>query len=186
MIEPTAFIARGAIVLGDVQLGSQASLWYNAVVRGDAERIVIGDATNIQDLTTVHADPGLPCLIGQRVTVGHRAILHGCIIEDECLIGMGAIVLNGARVGRGSVIGAGAVVSESTVIPPGSIVLGIPGRVVRPVDAAMRERIDHAWRHYVAQADAHRRGRFPIQPTTTGEPERTDEPSPEPSVGEGS
>lgn len=186
MIEPTAFIARGAIVLGDVQLGDQTSLWYNAVVRGDTERIVIGDASNIQDLTMVHADPGLPCLIGQRVTVGHRAILHGCTIEDECLIGMGAIVLNGARVGRGSVIGAGAVVSESTIIPPGSVVLGIPGRVVRPVDDAMRERIDHAWRHYVAQAEDHRRGRFPIHSPTEGGPERPDEPNPESREGEGS
>lgn len=168
MIDPTAFIARGAIVLGNVHLGADASLWYNTVVRGDTERIVIGDETNIQDLSMVHADPGYPCLVGRRVTVGHRAILHGCTVEDECLIGMGAILLNGVRVGRGSVVGAGAVLVESTIVPPGSVVLGIPGRVAREVDETMRERIDRSWRHYVAQAENHRRGQFPIHPRTDG------------------
>lgn len=181
MIDPSAFIARGAIVLGDVRLEARTSLWYNAVVRGDTERIVIGDESNIQDLTMIHADPGYPCLIGRRVTVGHRVILHGCTIEDECMIGMGAVVLNGAHVGRGSVVGAGAVVVESTIIPPGSLVLGIPARVARPVEEAMRRRIDHAWRHYVDQADAHRRGTFPIRPTS----EAGFEPAGEPNSGRG-
>lgn len=168
MIDPTAFIARGAIVLGDVHLGMDASLWYNCVVRGDTAKIVIGDETNIQDLSMVHADPGYPCIVGRRVTVGHRAILHGCTVEEECLIGMGAILLNGVRVGRGSVIGAGAVLVESTIVPPGSVVLGIPGRVARQVDEAMRERIDRSWCHYVTQAKDHRRGQFLIHPRTGG------------------
>ncbi|MHC5543582.1 gamma carbonic anhydrase family protein, partial [Singulisphaera rosea] len=101
MVDPTAFIARGAIVLGDVELGKGSSVWYNSVIRGDTERVAIGDETNIQDLSMVHADPGFPCLIGPRVSVGHRVILHGCVVEEECLIGMGAILLNGVRVGRG-------------------------------------------------------------------------------------
>jgi carbonic anhydrase/acetyltransferase-like protein (isoleucine patch superfamily) len=162
MIDPTVFLARGAIVLGDVRIGKDASVWYNAVVRGDSERIAIGEATNIQDLSLVHADPGFPCVVGARVTVGHRVILHGCLVEDECLIGMGAILLNGVRVGRGSVVGAGALLPEGTEIPPGSLVFGTPGRVVRPVDDALRGRIDHAWRHYVAEARRHQAGAFPI------------------------
>src|SRR5579871_4349284 len=119
MIDPTAFIAPGAIVLGDVHLGRDASVWYGTVARGDVERIAVGDESNIQDLCLLHADPGLPCVVGPRVTVGHRVILHGCTVEEDCLIGMGAILLNGVRVGRGSVIGAGAVLTEGTEIPPG-------------------------------------------------------------------
>jgi carbonic anhydrase/acetyltransferase-like protein (isoleucine patch superfamily) len=166
MIDPTAFIAAGAIVLGDVHLGRDASLWYNVVARGDTEYLAIGDETNIQDLSMVHADPGVPCVVGPRVSVGHRAILHGCTVEEECLIGMGAILLNGVRVGRGSVIGAGAVLVEGMEVPPGSVVLGMPGRVVRAVDEAMRARLDRTWRHYVAEARRHRAGAFPIHPPT--------------------
>jgi carbonic anhydrase/acetyltransferase-like protein (isoleucine patch superfamily) len=164
MIDSTVFIARGTIVLGNVHLGKDVSLWYNTVVRGDTERIEIGDATNIQDLSMVHADPGFPCLVGPRVTVGHRVILHGCIVEEECMIGMGAILLNGVRVGKGSVVGAGAVLVEGMEVPPGSMVLGVPGRVVRAVDDALRGRIDHAWRHYVDESSRHRAGEFPIHP----------------------
>ncbi len=100
VVDPAAFIAPGAVVLGDVQIGADSSVWYYTVIRGDTERIRIGDGTNLQDFTMVHADPGIPCLVGHRVTVGHRVILHGCIVEDECLIGMGAILLNGAKVGQ--------------------------------------------------------------------------------------
>lgn len=162
MIDPSAFLAAGAVVLGDVRVGKDASVWYNAVVRGDAEAITIGDESNIQDLSMLHADPGVPCVVGRRVTVGHRVILHGCVIEDECLVGMGAIVLNGARVGRGSVIGAGALIVERMEIPPGSLVMGMPARIVRPVDVGIHERIDHAWRHYVEQAQKHRARVYPI------------------------
>jgi carbonic anhydrase/acetyltransferase-like protein (isoleucine patch superfamily) len=163
MIDPTAFIAHGAIVLGDVHLGAESSVWYNAVLRGDTDRITIADQSNIQDLSMIHADPGVPCSVGSRVTVGHRVILHGCTIEDDCLIGMGAIVLNRVRVGRGSVIGAGAVLLEGMDVPPGSLVVGVPAKIVRPVDEATREHIEHAWQHYVAQARRHRDGSFPIQ-----------------------
>src|SRR5689334_22262805 len=104
-IDPTAFLAAGAIIVGRVTLGRHASVWYNTVIRGDTDAITIGDDSNVQDLALVHADPGFPCVIGQRVTVGHRVVVHGCAIEDECLIGMGAILLNGVRVGKGSVIG---------------------------------------------------------------------------------
>jgi carbonic anhydrase/acetyltransferase-like protein (isoleucine patch superfamily) len=158
-----AFIARGAVVLGDVHLGRDASIWYNAVVRGDAERVEVGDASNIQDLSMLHADPGFPCVIGPRVTVGHRAILHGCTVEEGCMIGMGAILLNGVRVGTGSVVAAGAVLAEGTQVPPRSLVMGVPGRVIREVDEAMLARIDHAWRHYVHEARRHRDGEFPLK-----------------------
>jgi carbonic anhydrase/acetyltransferase-like protein (isoleucine patch superfamily) len=177
MIDQSVFIARGAIVLGDVILGKDVSVWYNAVLRGDTDTISIGEGTNIQDLSMLHADPGVPCVVGNRVTVGHRVILHGCTIEDDCLIGMGAIVLNRVRVGRGSVIGAGAVLLEDTAVPPGSVVVGIPGRVVRTVDEGMRERIDHGWRHYVDQARRHRAGLLPIQPPTRQDDRRV-EPEP--------
>lgn len=158
MIHPTAFIASGAVVLGDVSLGRDASVWYNCVVRGDMAPIVVGDQTNLQDLTVVHVDEGVPCTIGSRVGVGHRAILHGCMVEDEALVGMGAILLNGVRVGRGSVIGAGSVLKEGMQVPPGSLVLGVPARVVRAVDDALAARIRHTWEHYVAEARRHRAG----------------------------
>jgi carbonic anhydrase/acetyltransferase-like protein (isoleucine patch superfamily) len=162
VFDPTVYIAPGAIVLGDVQLSRGVSVWYNSVLRGDVERISIGEDTNIQDLSMIHADEGAPCVVGSRVTVGHRVILHGCIVEDECLIGMGAILLNRVRVGAGSVIGAGAVVVEGTVVPPRSLVLGIPGRVIRAVDETAAARIELSWRHYVAQAQRHRSGAFKL------------------------
>lgn len=166
MIDPTAFVAPGAIVLGDVYLGEESSVWYNAVLRGDTDRIMIGSQTNIQDLSMIHADPGVPCTVGNRVTVGHRVILHGCTIEDDCLIGMGAIILNKVRVGRGSVIAAGAVVLEGVEIPPGSLVVGLPARVIRPVDESAARMLEHGWRHYVDQARRHRAGTFPLAPAT--------------------
>ena len=160
MIDKTAFIAPGAIVLGDVSLGRNSSIWYNSVLRGDMAPITIGDETNIQDLSMVHVDEGVPCTVGRRVGVGHRVILHGCTIEDECLIGMGSIILNRAQIGTGSVIGAGAVIPEGMEVPPGSLVMGVPGRIVRKVDAELAERIAGTWRHYVEQAKRHLRGEF--------------------------
>jgi carbonic anhydrase/acetyltransferase-like protein (isoleucine patch superfamily) len=162
-VHPTAFIAPTAVVLGDVTLGPRASVWYQAVLRGDMAPIVVGEATNLQDGTIVHVDEGKPAVIGARVGVGHRAILHGCTVEDDCLIGMGSVLLNGVRIGTGSVVGAGAVVPEGLQVPPGSLVLGVPGRVVRPVDDALRARIRETWEHYVAEAERHRRGTFPRQ-----------------------
>ena len=147
--------------MGDVTLGPRASVWYGTVVRGDMDRIVIGEATNLQDGTIVHVDAGRPALIGARVGVGHRAILHGCTVEDECLIGMGSVLLNGVHIGTGSVVAAGAVLREGMVVPPGSVVMGVPGRVVRPVDEVLRARIRETWEHYVVEAERHRAGNFP-------------------------
>ena len=160
-VHPTAFIASGAVVLGNVTLGEESSVWYGAVVRGDMAPITIGAQTNLQDGTIVHVDEGVPCTIGRRVGVGHRVILHGCTVEEECLIGMGAILLNGVRIGTGSVVAAGAVIPEGMQVPPRSVVMGVPGRIVRPVDDALTQRIAATWAHYVEQARAHRAGRFP-------------------------
>ena len=159
-VHPTAFIAPGADVLGDVRLGAEASVWYQCVLRGDLAPISVGARSNLQDLTMVHVDEGVPCTIGARVGVGHRSILHGCVIEDDCLIGMGSILLNGVHVGTGSVIGAGAVVPEGMRIPPGSLVMGVPAKVRRPVDDALRSRIRLTVEHYVALARLHAEQRF--------------------------
>ncbi|WP_206107783.1 gamma carbonic anhydrase family protein [Paludisphaera rhizosphaerae] len=160
-IDPTVFVAPGAIVVGNVQIGVDSSVWYQAVIRGDTESIQIGASTNIQDMTMIHADPGFPCTVGDRVTVGHRAILHGCIVEDGCLIGMGAILLNGAKVGAGSVVGAGALLLEKMEVPPGSLVVGSPARVLRLIGESTRDRMDKSWRHYCELARRHRSGEFP-------------------------
>lgn len=149
------------MVLGEVRLGEHASVWYQCVLRGDMAPIAVGARSNIQDLTMVHVDEGVPCTVGDDVGVGHRAILHGCIIENFCLIGMGAILLNHVRVGTGSVVGAGAVVTEGTEIPPGSLVLGVPGRVVRAVDEKLRGRIRGTVQHYVELARRHRAREWP-------------------------
>jgi carbonic anhydrase/acetyltransferase-like protein (isoleucine patch superfamily) len=161
VIHASAVIAPGAVVLGDVSLGKHSSVWYNSVIRGDMAPIAIGDETNIQDLSMVHVDEGVPCTIGKRVGVGHRVILHGCTVEDECLIGMGAILLNNVIVGKGSVIGAGAVIPEGMRVPPGFLVMGVPGRVVREVDEELAARISGTWTHYVEQARRHQAGKFP-------------------------
>ncbi|HEV2291056.1 MAG TPA: gamma carbonic anhydrase family protein [Gemmatimonadales bacterium] len=161
-VHPTAWVAPGAIVLGNVTLGERASVWYGTILRGDNDRIVVGDETNLQDGTIVHVDEGVPCLIGSRVGVGHRALLHGCTVEDECLIGMASTILNRAVIGTGSVVAAGALVPEGMKVPPGSLVMGVPGRVVRPVDDALRERIQMTWVHYIEQAKRHKAGQFPL------------------------
>jgi carbonic anhydrase/acetyltransferase-like protein (isoleucine patch superfamily) len=165
LIHPTAFIAPSAVVLGQVTLGPRASVWYGAVVRADMAPIIVGEASNLQDGTIVHVDEGQPVHVGARVGVGHRVILHGCTIEDECLIGMGSVLLNGVRVGRGSVVAAGAVLAEGLEVPTGSVVMGVPGRVVRSVDEGLRERIRQTWEHYVVEAERHRSGAFPIART---------------------
>jgi carbonic anhydrase/acetyltransferase-like protein (isoleucine patch superfamily) len=148
--------------MGDVTLGEESSVWYHAVVRGDMAPIVIGAHSNIQDGTIVHVDAGVACSVGRRVGVGHRVILHGCIVEDDCLIAMGSVLLNGVRVGTGSVVAAGAVVPEGMQVPAGSLVMGVPARVVRPVDEALAHRAAATWRHYVKEARAHREGRYPL------------------------
>jgi len=161
-IDPSAYIAPTAAVLGDVTLGPRASVWYGSVVRGDMAPIVIGADSNIQDGTIVHVDEGVPCTVGERVGVGHRVILHGCVVDDDSLIGMGSVLLNGVRIGSGSVVAAGAVIPEGMQIPPGSLVMGVPGRIVRTVDPGLTERIAATWKHYVDQARAHRAGTYPL------------------------
>jgi carbonic anhydrase/acetyltransferase-like protein (isoleucine patch superfamily) len=148
--------------MGDVAIGAESSVWYTAVVRGDMAPIRIGSQTNLQDGTVAHVDDGAPCTIGDRVGVGHRVILHGCTVEDDCLIGMGSILLNGVVVGRGSLVAAGALLAEGMKVPPGSLVMGMPGRVIRPVTAELSKRIEQTWRHYVEQAKRHRAGDFPL------------------------
>jgi carbonic anhydrase/acetyltransferase-like protein (isoleucine patch superfamily) len=161
-IHPSAFIAPSALVMGDVELGAESSIWYTAVLRGDMAPIRVGTQTNLQDGTVVHVDEGLPCTIGDRVGVGHRAILHGCTVEAECLIGMGSILLNRSVVGRGSLIAAGSLLTEGMRVPPGSLVMGVPGRVVGPITERLSRRIEETWRHYLAQARRHRAGDFPL------------------------
>lgn len=161
VIARSAWIAPTALVMGDVAVGEESSIWYGSILRGDNDAIRIGDHTNLQDGTIVHVDDGVPCVIGNRVAVGHRVILHGCTVEDDCLIGMGSILMNGVIVGRGSLIAAGAVLPEGTRVPAGSLVMGVPGKVVRPIDAELTLRIEQTWRHYVEQAKRHRSGKFP-------------------------
>ncbi|HUL02725.1 MAG TPA: gamma carbonic anhydrase family protein [Gemmatimonadales bacterium] len=164
-IHPTAFIAPGAVVLGDVTLGPHASVWYTAVLRGDTAPIVVGASSNIQDGTIIHVDAGVPATVGARVGVGHRVVLHGCTVEDECLIGMGSVLLNRAHIGQGSVVAAGAVVPEGLRVPPGSVLVGVPARVTRQVDDELRARIRATWEHYVQEAERHRSGVFPLART---------------------
>jgi carbonic anhydrase/acetyltransferase-like protein (isoleucine patch superfamily) len=159
-IDPTAFIHSRAFVCGDVTLAARASVWPGAVIRADSAPVVIGESSNVQDGVVIHVDPGLPCTIGARVTIGHRAVVHGATVEDDCLIGIGAIVLNHVVVGRGSLVGAGALCREGMVIPPNSLVVGIPARVVRSVDEALRNRIAAGAAAYVALSERHRRGEF--------------------------
>jgi carbonic anhydrase/acetyltransferase-like protein (isoleucine patch superfamily) len=137
-LHPESWVAPSASVIGDVTLAERSSVWYSATVRADFAPIKIGARSNIQDSVTVHADPGFPVRIGARVTVGHNAVLHGCTVEDDCLIGMGAIIGNGATVGAGSLVAPGAVVPQGMAIPPGSLVAGVPAKVRRELTADER------------------------------------------------
>ena len=154
-LDPSSWTAPGAVLVGAVDLGELASIWYTTVVRADSDRITIGARTNIQDGCVLHTDPGLHLEVGAGVSVGHRAVLHGCRIEDHVLVGMGAIVMNRAVVGSGSIVGAGALVPEGVVIPPRSLVLGAPGKVRRETtdDELVMIRINAE--HYVALAQVH-------------------------------
>lgn len=152
LIDPSAFIAHNATVLGEVRIGAEASVWFGAVMRGDAERIEIGPRTNVQDQCVLHGDPGLPCVLGADVTIGHSAVVHGATVEDEALIGIGAIVLNGARVGRGAIVAAGALVTEGMEIPAGMIAMGSPAKVIKPVGESLATRCRENTQHYVRLA----------------------------------
>lgn len=155
-IDATAYVADDAQIIGDVVLAAGTSVWFGAVLRGDTERITIGVGSNVQDGAILHADPGFPCTIGAGVVTGHGAILHGCQIGDECLIGMGAIILNGAVIGPGSIVGAGALVPEGKEFPPGSLVMGVPARVVREVTEEDRQSIASGAHHYQERARMYR------------------------------
>ena len=154
-VGPDAFVHETAVVIGRVALGARASVWPHAVIRGDIERVDVGAGTNVQDGAVLHADPGLPCVVGERVTIGHRATVHGCTVGDECLVGIGATVLNGAVIGRQSIIGAHALVPEGMEVPEGVLVVGVPAKVRRDLTdeeraglAAQAERyMDNAARH---------------------------------------
>jgi carbonic anhydrase/acetyltransferase-like protein (isoleucine patch superfamily) len=149
-IHRTAYIHPAAVVTGDVTLGARVSVWPTAVIRGDTDRITIGDDTNVQDGTIVHVDHGVPTQIGARVGIGHRAIVHGATIEDDVLIAMGAVLLNRVYVESGSIIGAGAVCPEGMHVPRNSLVLGVPARVVRQTTDAERQRIRDTVASYLA------------------------------------
>lgn len=152
------FIHETAVVLGDVSLADDSSVWPLAVIRGDVERIEVGARSNVQDGAVIHADPGYPTIVGADCVIGHRAVVHGSVLENGVLIGMGAILLNGVKVGSGSIVAAGAVVTEGTVIPPGSLVVGVPGRVLRKLDVAQQQRIIENAARYVELSDIHRAG----------------------------
>lgn len=156
----SVYVAPSAVLLGHVRIGEDSSIWPTTVLRGDYAPIEIGRETNVQDGSVLHVDQDAPCRLGDRVTVGHRAVVHAATVEDDCLIGMGSVVLTGARVGAGSLVGAGAVVPEGMQIPPGSVVLGLPGRVVKAVTPRLAARIRQSAANYVLYARGYRDGRL--------------------------
>ena len=151
-VHAQAWVAPSAQVMGQVSVGAGASIWFGTVVRGDTERITIGADSNIQDASVLHADAGQPLVIGERVTVGHQAMLHGCIVGDESLIGIGAIVLNGAKIGKNCLVGAGALVTEGKEFPDGSMILGSPAKVVRQLTPEQIEGLRQSAQHYKTNA----------------------------------
>jgi carbonic anhydrase/acetyltransferase-like protein (isoleucine patch superfamily) len=155
-LAPSVFVAPGAVVVGRVTLHTDASLWYSAVLRAEDAPITIGARSNLQDGVVGHTDTAFPLTVGSGVSVGHRAVLHGCTIDDDVLVGMGAVVLNGAHVGAGSLIAAGAVVTQGAEIPPGSLVAGVPGKVRRALTDEERADIRRNAESYVAKAGLHR------------------------------
>ncbi len=148
-IHSSVFVAPGAMIIGDVKIGEESSVWFNCVLRGDLEPIHIGCRTNIQDGTVIHMDKEIPCLIGDDVTVGHGAILHSCAIENEALIGMGAILLTGCKIGERAIVAAGTLVREGQEIPPGTVAMGVPAKVRREATEAELERVRNGKDDYV-------------------------------------
>lgn len=154
-LDPTSFVATGARVVGGVTLGAGASVWYNAVLRADGDTIMVGANSNLQDNVSVHVDAGRPVVIGENVSVGHNAVVHGCTIGDGSLIGMGAVVLNGARIGSGCLVAGGAVVLEGSDIPDGSLVAGVPAKVRRELTDEERAGLLRNAEHYLAHVQEH-------------------------------
>ena len=157
LVAPSAWIAPSATVTADVELGEEVSIWFGAVLRGDADVLRVGNGSNIQDLSCLHADPGYPCILGERVTVGHGAVVHGAEVEDEVLIGIKAVVLTGAKIGKHSIIGAGALVREGQVVPPRSLVVGVPAKVIREVNQDEINRIVHGAHRYIENGKVYRK-----------------------------
>ncbi len=143
------YVAPTATVVGDVVLGSNVGVWFGAVIRGDNERITLGDGTNVQDCCVLHTDPGCPLDIGENVTIGHKAVLHGCTVEDGCLIGINAVILNNARIGKNCLIGANALITDGKEIPPNSLVVGAPGRVIRQLNDKEIDMLDRFNKSYI-------------------------------------
>ena len=148
-IDPNSWAAPNAVLIGKVELKKDSNIWFNVTLRGDVEPITVGEGSNIQDGSVVHTDPGCPAIIGKNVTVGHLVMLHGCIIEDDCLIGIGSTILNKAKIGKNSIIGANALITENKVIPERSLVLGSPGKIVRQITDEEIKSIKENALHYV-------------------------------------
>lgn len=159
------YVAPSAVLVGDVTVEEGASIWHGAVLRGDFDSIVVGRDANVQDNVVVHVDRGLPALIGRRVTVGHAAVVHGCSIGDDTLIGMNSTINSGAVIGPGSIVASGAVVRENAEFPPGTLLAGVPARTIRPVDETLRRRIDLSWPIYRELAKA----TLPARPVIRGD-----------------
>ncbi len=155
-IDPTAYVARGAILVGDVRIGPRASVWHNCVLRGDINSIEIGEGSNVQDGTMVHLADDYGVKVGKFVTIGHAAMIHACTIGDECLIGMQATILDGAEIGEQSIVGAHSLVTNGTKIPPGSLVMGVPAKVVRPLTPAERAKGRYLAEKYVTVSSTHK------------------------------
>ena len=158
---PTSWTAPTATLIGNVRLQARASVWFNAVLRGDNELIDIGEDSNVQDGAVLHTDPGSPLTLGRGVTIGHKAMLHGCHVGDYSLIGINAVILNGARIGKHCIIGANALIPEGREIPDGSLVVGSPGKVVRTLSDAQMRLLEASAAHYVANAQRYARDLAP-------------------------
>jgi carbonic anhydrase/acetyltransferase-like protein (isoleucine patch superfamily) len=157
-VHPTAFVAESAQVVGRVTLGEGSSVWFNTVIRADNEPMTIGAGSNIQDGSVLHSDTGFPLSVGERVTVGHQVVLHGCTVGDESLIGIGAVVLNGAKIGKHCLVGAGSLVTEGKEFPDGSMILGSPAKVVRQLTPEQIDGLRRSAQHYIANAQRFQAG----------------------------
>ena len=157
-VDATAFVAPNAVLIGEVTVGAESSIWYGVAVRGDMEPILIGNQTNVQDGGVVHVDVGMPVTIGNNVSIGHRAVVHGCVVDDGCLIGMGAILLSGSRVGAGALVAAGALVREGVVVPPRVLFAGVPGKVLRDLTPEEAARVAANSMSYVEYTRRYRTG----------------------------
>ena len=156
-IDPTAWVHPSAVVIGKVKIGARASIWPGCVLRGDIELIEIGEETSFQDQSVAHTSDGLPVKIGRRVVVGHRALIHGAVVGDDSMVGMGASLLDGSELGAGSILAAGAVLTEGKKVPPGSVAVGIPAKVIRPVSPEEKKRIRQGAQEYIQRMEAYRK-----------------------------